>query len=686
MMSQVQVSRCFRVLAMMCGQGLLTILIVTIFTQASAAQVVRLEGLEVTQAIQSMDFADSSNNNRVPLIKNKKTLVRAHVSGSGRIKGRLLMVPSGLPSEMVDSDNSVDVPAVPNRDILEASLNFPVPKWMLTANTIKFGPLLVEDIGFQNPFHPPLACSNCATYTPIKLHFFDSPPLRVKLVGVQFQQGLMMYPTPRDEDYKAIESWLRRAYPVAPQKLKISRVSTVLDLDSINKNYNDADCTEVNIIVSAMRTQDLDSAPKTDPLWFTHYIGLVYEGLGGPPPPFYKRGCAQYVVTQPDFAVVASAAVGQWGEKAEAPWYGELGGGVRGYWDNAPSYGGWYAGQELGHLLGISHADKPDFAGGQSVPATICVDPKTYLGPYPFYDGQLSNADNRYVGFDSGDSALGIARQALSGQIWHDVTTYCIKQWISSVTYSNIRCRLHYEENGSRCPGLFFHRFSDRLEDRLEAISRRIPLKTTPPIPKPGPPPGPIFNPYLSILATVNLHDQTGEIRFVTRALKPGANLGPKDPRAELRVRTATGTRTYPVNAPDGEERLSDNGPSSIAMTVPAARRLELLIGGKVVSVRQPSAKLPGISNIRLRAPIEANQPVLIWDADETQDPNIYYSVQLSFDGGKTWDLVAVALSKREFKIPVGKITDFAKLVVRIQVSDGFRSVPYTAKITPNSP
>ena len=50
------------------------------------------------------------------------------------------------------------------------------------------------------------------------------------------------------------------------------------------------------------------------------------------------------------------------------------------------------------------------------------------------------------VGFDAGDSTLGVPMAVAPGQTWHDVMTYCERQWMCAYTFTGIRDRLMIED------------------------------------------------------------------------------------------------------------------------------------------------------------------------------------------------------------------------------------------------
>ena len=129
------------------------------------------------------------------------------------------------------------------------------------------------------------------------------------------------------------------------------------------------------------------------------------------------RGCASDVPDHPAPDTVASGPAGpdSWG------------------WDNDGSYADWYTGHELGHTFGRAH---PGFCNGNSAD-----DPQ-----FPYPNGQISGNDGAFVGFDVGDPALGVPMAVVPGQVWHDVMTYCDRQWLCAYTFDGIRTRLSQED------------------------------------------------------------------------------------------------------------------------------------------------------------------------------------------------------------------------------------------------
>ena len=163
-------------------------------------------------------------------------------------------------------------------------------------------------------------------------------------------------------DYTLIQSWLERAYPVA----SVEWSQAVVDAPQAWP----FDASIINTFVRGIRTTDVLGGVDAR----THYYGLVSDGGGG----FFMRGLASGIPGVPDPSTVASGPTGPntWG------------------WDLDGSYGDWYTGHEFGHTYGRFHAEFCGAGGG---------------APYPFVNGQLSNADGAFAGFDTGDPAQGLA-------------------------------------------------------------------------------------------------------------------------------------------------------------------------------------------------------------------------------------------------------------------------------------
>ena len=169
---------------------------------------------------------------------------------------------------------------------------------------------------------------------------------------------------------------------------------------------------QINAQLIALRAVDVSTG--TDDR--THYYGMVADSG------FFMRGLASGIpsTAQPD--TVASGPTGP-------STFG---------WDLDGSYGDWYGGHELGHTFGRPHAEFCGAVGG---------------APYPFPNGQLSDADEALVGVDVGDPAVGLPMRVMGGIDCHDVMSYCDDQWLSSFTYSAVYARLLEEEALSAGPG-----------------------------------------------------------------------------------------------------------------------------------------------------------------------------------------------------------------------------------------
>ena len=382
------------------------------------------------------------------------------------------------------------------------------------------------------------------------------------------------------------------------------------------------------------------------------------------------RGLASGIPATADPSTVASGPTGS----------GDFG------WDHDGSYGDWYTGHELGHTFGRFHAEFCGAGGGAS---------------YPFANGQLSNADGAFVGFDTGDAAQNLPMRALPGEIWHDVMTYCAFQWLSSFTYTNIRNRLTQEDAlPAGMPGGSGARAS-RSARGAKAMSNTD---------------------LIHVVATVNLTHASGQLQHVTPqpAVASGAVLsrekeGPRrrsasgKPNLALRVYGSDDAllaeyRTELI--PDACRDAGDDETGTVDASIPqnpAAVRLELVLDGNVLDTFSPGRPAKAVKDIRAASRAgkraatrdgvggpsdESINPVITWSdaapaartsrgtrAEGAAEPaGAVYSVQVSTDDGETWQTVGFGLRDPQVAIDHNLLGDAEKIKVRITSIDGFRS------------
>jgi len=628
---------------------------------------VTCDGVEVTQAIQDMAHS-------VALVAEKRTVARVYLSAGGAapvtVNGvlRVRKVGSSGPGSVVRAQAPVTLdPALTGnlrakRENETRSLNFILPRQVLTAGQweVRLTSL------FRPTPHRVVALPAAAART---VTFVDSPPLRVRIVGIRYRSGAQTV-APGALDFTLIQSWLGRAYPVAS-----------VDWSQVTVDGPDPwpfDAPAMNAFVRGLRTTDIAGGVDAR----THYYGLVADNGGTN----FMRGLASGIPTTADPTTVAS---------------GPCGGSDFG-WDHDGSYGDWYTGHELGHTFGRFHAEFCGAGGGAA---------------YPFPDGQLSGPDGAFVGFDVGDIANGLPPRALPGTTSHDLMSYCDNQWVSSFTYGGIRTRLVAEGGPAGAPLRARGRGAAR---RTSARGGTMPAGGT-----------------IHVVATLNATQGTGQLRHVTpiaaasagqaplakggaRAARGGGAAGAPD--ARLRVFGAGDKLLGEYPAPWIQDSCRDPGDDdtgSIDVFVPgasAATKLELVFNGTVVDTFTPAPTPKAVSNVRSSAPsrrargargaaraaggpgaedAEDADPVLTWTPaaapaargaararargaggpPEAAGTDTQYTVQVSVDGGKTWQTVGYALKEPQVRIDRTVLGDAATVKVRITATSGFKSV-----------
>ena len=445
--------------------------------------------------------------------------------------------------------------------------------------------------------------------------FVKGAPLRVRVLGVRYSSGSPpVQRAPSDLDFNLLFSWLRRAYPV-PQ---IFATRALIDISpSAPAVFGSGD---VNAQLAAIRA--LDVSGGTDRR--THYYGFVSDAG------FFMRGSAAGIPGSPDPSTVASGPTGSatWG------------------WDTDGSYGDWYGGHELGHTFGRFH---PGSGCGES-----SDDPQ-----FPYPNGQLASDDSTYCGFDVGDPAFGIPPAALPGTLWHDVMTYCQRQWLSAYTYDGIRTRLSAEDalaagpapgGGGGAP--------DRRFPELVAPSSVTSAN------------------YVHVVARVNLTRHEGQIRYVHPVSTQQSEITGITGPAILRFRKANGDLLNEYRVPVKLDSDSDkHGEMTglvdcILVASPEARQVELVIGEKTVDRFQGGGTVKQIKSVKKLA--EPHAMGLSWEHEAVAESGTSYAVQASTDEGQTWFTVAVGLKTPEFKFDSKQFPGAKRIQIRILATNGF--------------
>lgn len=600
---------------------------------------VRVEAIEVTQAIQNLSHL-------VPLIALKPTVVRVYLSSQltapvtvtgvlsvRRIGGTTRIVPS-LKAVALDPAEFGQLHAL--RNDAARSLNFLLPPDQTSAGELEISLASLTDSATNTPvlFGPPGVIDT--------LVFTSTAPLRLAIVGFSYQQGSPAQTlTPTPTDFGLLISWLRRAYPVA-QVIASQQVVTATSAVPFS-------CGDINSELAAIRALDVSAGVDGR----THYYGLVSDGG------FFMRGCAA-IAFAPDPAAVSSGptGAGTWG------------------WDFDGSYGDWYGGHELGHNFGRLH---PGFCGESNDDNN-----------YPFIGGQLADTDGSYAGFDVGDMTWGLPPTALPGTVWHDVMTYCDRQWLSSYTYNAIRDRLAAEvamgagAGGGGGAGRPDQRFPEgfskadaELGSETRAAARRI---------------------LVSVVARVNLSRGEGRIAFVNPVEQGVAAVPEAGGRVVLRARGPD--REVPSELPCAVKRLSDTPPDhdvealcDVLMPIDAATvAIELWVDDRLADTYRAGfqfsddAERPAGPNEAIVARARGGQGVeLSWGERREGAGGQTYNVQISRDRGRTWRTVAVGLRQPRVTVHPANLPREGSVLFRVIATDGFRSTESVIEWAPGA-
>lgn len=566
-------------------------------------------GIEVTQTIQNMLHA-------VTLIAGKTTIVRVYlerpdpvatdVRGEIEVAGAHgVITVQSLDRLNLDPAHNGDLTG--RRHDLAKSLNFLLPAAAVQAGRISVQVTRIVAVGAGHDLVEAPPCARAVDFD-----FVESPPLRIRIVRIRHRvRGSAKVFEPSAIDYELILSWLRRAYPV--HEVLATRVTT----DAARTWPFNA--TEINSQVTGIRNNDL--AAGGDPR--VRYIAIVADGADAQnrKGTTFMRGSVSTIPANHDLSAVGSAPVGPWAYP----------------WDTDGSYGDWYVGHELGHTFGREHVGTcqgttPD---------------RRYLPT----NGALSDPTEEYVGFDTGDAALGLPMRPYRGTQYHDVMSYCDYVWLSAFTYEAIRQRIASDAG---------RRFAPRsATPHRSAHGPDMPSRTA----------------FLNIIGTVDLTDRKGSIDYVQ----------PMDGNAQR-----DGDRSPPDmegppqdNPPRVSLRLYGPQPESIA-TVPARVKFD--------TDAHDDQHERGVVDTLVRAPSNLDRVELLIDEQpvarfgfrrdvflrdgrsEYAARALRYSIQVSTDG-EHWLTVAVGLQDPySFVIDLEDFAGSERIHRRVLATDGLRN------------
>ena len=570
----------------------------------------QMDGIEVTQAIQDMRHS-------VALIAGKRTAVRVYLSYYAspdiQVRGELLARSASGAFFTIASTNQPLLSSAnagnlrPKRLNASLSLNFILPAEMISTGRWDFSlnSLLKVSTG------SPLTVARPITQ---RVTFVNGAPLRVRVLGVRYSTGSpAVQHIPSDLDYNLLFSWLRRAYP-APQ---VIATRALIDISSSAPPVFGSG--DVNAQLAAIRALDVSGGADKR----THYYGMMSDAG------FFMRGSAAGIPGSPDPSTVASGPTGSatWG------------------WDTDGSYGDWYGGHELGHTFGRFH---PGSGCGES-----SDDPS-----FPYPNGQLASDDSSYCGFDVGDPALGIMPAALPGTLWHDVMTYCQRQWLSAYTYDGIRIRLTAENAlpAGAAPGAGGapdRRFPEHLQLSKETGENLI-----------------------NVVARVNLTRNEGKIQYVHPVAAGASETILSVSPVLLRFKTKSGELLNEYRVPvkldsETDQRGEVTGlVDAILPASPEARQIELMIGETTTDTFRAGGRVRPIKSVRKLK--EPNAMGLSWEHDAVAEEGTSYAVQASTDEGETWFTVGVGLKTPEFRFDAKQFPGAKRIHIRILATNGF--------------
>jgi hypothetical protein len=176
----------------------------------------------------------------------------------------------------------------------------------------------------------------------------------------------------------------------------------------------------------------------------------------------------------------------------------------------------------------------------------------------------------------------------------------------------------------------------------------------------------------------VNLTTQQAAIRYVNPVARGERTRPEPGSPISLVVRAADGAliEELPVTVRILSDQSPERGREALVNAVVAvpkgARRVELLINGRVADVFEAQQPPPAVRALRRVQPRRPDSLSLAWESDSRPEGGHTFIVQVSNDGGRSWLTAAVGLTRPEADIDPGSYRDARSLLVRVIATDGF--------------
>lgn len=545
-------------------------------TPTPVSRQVQITAIEVNQAIQDI------NTTKVPLVAGKAAVVRVHlkvVDGKGDINyvdGEATY--GGGTFKPINTVGWMMVKANPSRAVFDDTLNFLIPA-SYAKGTGSLQVRVFAPTGYTFGGAKEIKSSKSLT-------FKSANPLKVVFVPVQYQVS-GVWKKPASTAMNDIRSWLKRAYPVPDVKALLH--PTTLTYSGSPSSL----CVESGWLALDNQVANLHDTSSTTLGSGTYYYGMVSSA--------YRSSCStSKPVSGRANGIPSSDAAGTimgWSEQT-----GEL------------------AGHELGHCLGLKHAECCGATGGNG-------------SNWPYSNCQISPANNSLYGID-------IQSFSIKYPSYQDLMSYCPFIWVSDTTYKS-------------------------LGNALSGPGWATAAATEP-------------QDVLLVNGWINYTAQLAELDPFYRMHLAMPERPPDGPcQIVLRDASQAVLAEYPFTPRPATEPSEDQEEVAAIHELvpdhPQLAQVEVRCEGQVMATRSASAHAPFVQVLSPNGGEhwEGGMQAIAWEAADEDGDALNLLVQVSGDAGSTWTTLATGLSGSGYEFDTALLGGSEQALVRVVASDG---------------